>query len=80
MVPGLITPGQTGQARYTEAAFPVGGFLALERRRAAVRPSEHLSSIVGGVDDDGVVRHAEVVEQLQELTHHSVGLDHSVGI
>src|SRR5262249_11883408 len=56
---GLDHAGPTDQAGHAEAALPIGGFLALEWRRAAIGPSEYLRAVVGGVDDDGVVGDAE---------------------
>ncbi len=43
-------------ARCAEAAFHHRAFGALERGHAAVGPGEHLGAIVGGENDDGVVR------------------------
>ena len=40
----------------------------------------HFGAVVGGVDDDGVVGDAEVVELLEQLADMAVVLDHAVGI
>jgi hypothetical protein len=59
--------------------FPVLRLFAPEGSAAAVRPGHHLSTVVGGVDDDGVVGDAEVVEFFQQLADVGVVLDHAVG-
>ena len=41
---------------------------------------KHFGAVVGGVDDDGVVGDAEIVELLQQLADVPVGLDHAVGV
>ena len=66
--------------RDAEAAFPGRALLAVERRHGAVRPQRDLGAVVGGVDDDGVVGDAEVVELLEQLADHAVMLDHAVGV
>ena len=77
---GLDDAGPADEGRHAEAAFPVGRLLALERRGAAVGPGEDFGAVVGGVDDDGVVGDAEVVELLEQLADMAVVLDHAVGI
>ncbi len=54
--PGLMHARPADERRHAEPAFPVGGLLAPERGAAAVRPAHDLGAVVGGVDDDGVVR------------------------
>ena len=39
-----------------------------------------MGAVVGGVEDDGVVGDAELVEHLQELADVHVVLDHAVGV
>jgi len=77
--PGLDHAGPAHDAGHAVAAFPVGILLALERRRAAIGPGKHLGAVVGRPHDDGVVGNTQVVELLQELTHHAVQLGHAVG-
>ncbi|MND76385.1 hypothetical protein D3C80_680320 [compost metagenome] len=62
------------------AALVGGAFLAQERRGAAVRPGDLLRTVVGGVDDDGVVGDAEVIQLLQQFADVVVVLDHAVRI
>ena len=72
--------GPAYHRRHAVAAFPVGVLLAAERRGAAVGPGERLGAVVGGVDHDGVVGDAEIVELLQELADLPVMLHHAVRI
>ena len=65
---------------HAESAFPVGVLLAAERRGRRVRPGELVRTVVGRVDDDGVVGDAKIVERLQQLADVAVVLDHAVGI
>ena len=79
-LPGFDHAGPADERRHAEGAFPVGRLLALERRGAAIGPGEDFGAVVGGVDDDGVVGDAEVVELLEKLADVPVVLDHAVGI
>src|SRR5262249_7288665 len=79
-LPGLDDTGPADAARHAEGALPVRGLLALERRGAAIGPREGLGAVVGGVNDDGIIRDAEVVELLEEASNHLVMLDHAIGI
>ena len=79
-VSGLDHAGPADERRHAEAAFQVGGLLAPERRGAAIGPGEDFGPVVGGVDDDGVVGDAEIVELLEKLADVAVVLDHAVGI
>src|SRR5215467_9309847 len=65
---------------HPEAALPRGAFLALVGGGAPVGPRDHLGAVVGAVDHDGVVGDAEVVELLEDGTHHVVVLDHAVRV
>ena len=76
----LDHPGPADHRRHAEAAFPVGRLLTAERGAATIGPAHDLGPVVGGVDDDGVVRDAQVVEFLQQLAHVPVVLDHAVGV
>jgi hypothetical protein len=45
-----------------------------------VRPGVVVRAVVGGVEDDGVVGDAELVELVEELADVHVVLDHAVGV
>ena len=77
---GLDHARPADQAGHTERALPVRCLLALERGCAAVRPSEDLGPVVGRVDHDGVVGHAEIIDKLEKLPNVPVVLDHAVRI
>jgi hypothetical protein len=72
--------GPAYHRRHAVAAFPVGVLLAAERRGATVGPGECLRAVVGGVDHDGVVGDAEIVELFQKLADLPVVLHHAVRI
>ncbi len=80
MVPGLMTPGQRTMHRHAEAAFPGGALFAVERRDAAIGPCPCFRPVVGAIDDNGVVRDAEVIQLFQHGADHVVVLNHAVGI
>ena len=77
---GLDVTGPTHHCRHAESAFPVGVLLRPERSHGSVRPSVHVRSVVRGVDDDGVVGDAHVVERLEQGADSVVVLDHAVDI
>ena len=79
-VPGLIDARPAHQARHAERAFPVGVLLGAEPGHGAVRPGIHVRAVVAGVDDDGVVRDAHVVERLEQGADGVVVLDHAVDV
>src|SRR5215510_7041202 len=62
--------------RDTDAAFPCRTLLATERRIAAVGPEQQLVTVVGRVDNDGIVTDTEVIELLEKRTDILVMLDH----
>src|SRR5258706_2071326 len=64
-------------ARHPEATLKDSALSRFERCHAAIRPSEHFGSVVGGEDDDGVVRLADVIQVLQERTDTIVHLGHT---
>ena len=66
------------QLRNSVGAFPVGVLLAAERRGACVGPRVAVRAVVGGVDDDGVVGDAEVVEHVEHRADVLVVVDHRV--
>ncbi len=79
-VPGLMWPGQRDQRGHAIGAFPVGVLLAAEGRHARVRPGVHVRAVVGRIHDDGVVRHAEIVERLEHRADVLVVVHHRVVI
>ena len=79
-LPRLDAARPADRRRRAEAAFPGGRLLAPEGGVAAIGPGHHLGAVVGGVDDDGVLRDAEVVQLLQQLADMPVMLDHPIGI
>ena len=68
---------ETGHAIGT---LPVRVLLAAEWRCAGVRPGVVVRAVVGGVLDDGIVRDAEVINELEQFAHLQVVLDHAVGV
>ena len=79
-VRGYHQTGPAYQRRHAVAAFPIGVLLAAERRCATVWPSKGLGTVVGGVDHDGVVGDAEIVELLEKLTDLAIVLHHAVRV
>ena len=84
---GLVGDGAgrdvTGPARQHRDAvrpFPVAVLLAAEGGHATVRPGEDFRPVVGEVEDDRVLRDAEVVKLLEQLPDVAVVLDHAVGV
>ena len=77
---GLDMAGPAHHRRDAEGALPVRVLLRAEGRGGGVGPGELVRAVVGGVDDDGVVGDAHVVERLQQLADMAVVLDHAVGI
>ncbi len=74
----LDLSGPADQLRDAVGALPVGVLLAAERRGARVGPAVAVRSVVGGVDDDGVVGDAEFVEHVEHRAHVLVVVDHRV--
>src|SRR5262249_54498596 len=74
---GGNVPGPLDHARDAPTALPSPAPLAAERRVAAVRPEHELVAVVGGVDDDGVVGLAQVLDLLQDGTDMLVVLEHA---
>ena len=77
---GLDHAGPADQAGNAEGAFPVGVLLGAELGHGAVRPGVHVGTVVAGVNDDGVVRDAHVVERLEQRADGVVVLDHAVDV
>ena len=75
-LPGLILPGHFTSIGTRTPPSQVRALLAAERRVAAVRPQHQLVAVVRGVDDDGVVGDAHVVELLEQRADLLVVLDH----
>ena len=80
MVPGLITPGQRTRHGTRNAPSQLVFFSRAEPGHGSVRPRVHVRSVVAGVDDDGVVRDAHVVERLEQGADGVVVLEHAVDI
>ena len=53
--------------RHPEGAFPVGVFLAAERRAGGIGPGKEIRPVVGGEHHDGVVGDLRVVELFEQL-------------
>ena len=77
---GLDHARPANQARHAERAFPVGVLLRAEPGHGAVRPGVHVRAVVAGVDDDGVVGDAHVVEGLEQAADGIVVFDHAVDV
>src|SRR4051794_33026448 len=67
------------QAGDAEAAFPGGTLLPVEWCGSPIRPAHDLSTVVGAVNDNRVVSKFQVINLLEQFTHHIVVLDHAVG-
>jgi hypothetical protein len=59
--------GPTNQAGDAKTAFPGRTLFAAEWGIATVGPKQKLVAVVGGIDDDRVVRDAEVFKLLEEF-------------
>ena len=77
---GLDVARPANESGHAEGALPVGVLLAAKRRGRAIRPGVGMRAVVGRVDDDGVIRDAQVVERLEQRSHRGIVLDHAVGI
>ena len=75
---GLDLAGPPHDLRDAVSAFPTGVLLAAELRRPGIRPGVAVRAVVGGVDDDRVVGNAEFVDQVEDLAHVLVMVDHRV--
>ena len=76
----LDVAGPPHHGRHPPAALPIGVLLTAERRPTGIGPGVHVRPVVGAVEDEGVVRDAELVEQVEELTDVHVVLHHAVGV
>src|SRR6478609_2570163 len=74
----LFRPAE--EKRYTKGAFPVGVLLAAEWGGAGIWPGVFVRTVVGAVHDDGVFGDAELIEQIEHLSHVVVVIDHGVVI
>ena len=77
---GLDDAGPADDLRHTVAAFPGRALLAMERRNAAVRPGKRFCPVIGRVNDDRVVRDAELFQLRKCATYCVVVLHHAVGV
>ena len=75
---GLDLARPAHQQRNAKGAFPVGVLFAAERRHAAVGPRVAVRPVVGRVHHEGVLRDAELVQQVQHLADVLVVIDHRV--
>src|SRR5271166_5457729 len=66
--PGLDVSGPARDAGHPEPAFINGAFGIAKRRHTAVRPGKRLGAIVGGEDENGVVRLAHIIHCFHERT------------
>ena len=80
LVPGFQNAGPANQTRYSESAFPGGSFFTMKGCGSTVGPADHLSSVIGAVDHDGVVGDAEFVQLVEEHSNVFVVLNHTIGI
>ncbi len=76
----LDDTGPLDEGRHAEAALPGRSLLAVEGDGAAVGPGEGLGAVVGGVEDDGVVVDAELLELGEDTADVVIVLEHAVGI
>jgi hypothetical protein len=61
---------------------PPSQFVAFSPRKGvltAVWPGHHLGAVIRGVDDNGVIRDAQIIQLLEQLANHAVVLHHTVG-
>src|SRR5262245_61622095 len=61
-------------------ALPGGLLLPAERRHAAIRPGVHVHTVVGAIDDDGVVSNTELVNHLEQAPNVAVVFEHAIDV
>src|SRR5580698_812134 len=76
--PSFDRAGPADQLWYAKCSLPVRVLFAPERSRARIWPTIPVRSIVGGVDDDGVLGYAQFIEAVQYLADIAVVIDHGV--
>src|ERR1700722_9327931 len=64
--PRLDVAGPAGHARRAEASLVGRSLLSLEGGVSAVRPGERFGSVVGGEDNDRVVRLSDLIQVLKQ--------------
>ncbi|MNN74816.1 hypothetical protein D3C81_1910530 [compost metagenome] len=64
--------------RHAVTALPVGVLFTTERRNARVGPLVEVHAIVGGIDHDGVVGDAQLIEFFQQGADLAVMFEHAV--
>src|SRR5208337_4805455 len=74
--PGLNVSRPARDAWHPERAFINGAFGIAKRRHTAVRPGKRLGAIVGGEDENGVVRLAHLIHCFHERTDTIVHFGH----
>jgi len=77
---GLDVTGPAHHGGYTPAAFPVSVLFTAEGGHGRIGPGVHVRAVIGGVEDNGVIGNAEVIQHLQEFSHVHVMFYHAVGI
>ena len=75
---GFDHPRPSNHAWHTKTTFPTCSFFSTKRGAAAIRPGHHFGAVVGGVNNDGVVRNSEIIQFFEQLTDMTVVFDHSV--
>ena len=75
---GLDLAWPTDQRGHAKTAFPIGILLAAKWRGGRIGPGVGVGPIVGAVHHQRVVRHAEIIDLLQDGAHVAVVIDHHV--
>ncbi len=65
---------------YAESSFPGCSFLTVEGDCTAVWPGEGLSTVIGGIKDDGVVINAQFFQLGKDTPDTIIVLEHAIGI
>ena len=76
----LNLAGPSDHHRNAESAFPSRVLLTPEGKHAAIRPSHKFGAIVRGVHDNCVVRDAQLVQLVEQLSDVTVMLRHTIRI
>ncbi|MNP02628.1 hypothetical protein D3C76_944860 [compost metagenome] len=72
----MVRPANDG--RNAKTTFPVSVLLAAKRCDARIRPLVEVHAVVGGVNDNGIVGDAQIIEFFQQLTHMTIVLEHAI--
>ena len=68
------------KSRHAKAALPGRAFLSAERLHASVGIGVGLGTVVGRVDDDGVVGDTQIIELVEQLAHVMVVLHQAISV